>query len=179
MPTAAWVNIAPGDGEPDWMPLAREYKACRRTFILHVSSWSAFTPAINLAWKCIPYDSSQQPDDERGVYAFALDASKHTSFNLPPISSVLYVGETGDAGKATLKSRLASYRNIKSQRERPRVFGMLKTWKDSLLFYYATVQTGVSTKTCETSLLDSILPPANNKDFSAIVSNARNEALNS
>lgn len=178
MPISAWVNIASGDGEPDWAPLAREYKACKCTFILHVASWSEFNPATNLVWKCIPYDSSQQPDDDRGVYAFALDASKHTSFDLPPISNVLYVGETGDSSSATLKTRLAKYRNIKSQRERPRVFNMLQTWKESLLFYFATVQHGISTKDCERSLLDSILPPANNKDFSAIVSNARNDALN-
>ncbi len=179
MPTAAWVNIAPGKDEPDWIALAREYTSCKRTLILHVNSWQGYTASQSLQWKYVPYKSGQNPDDKRGVYAFVLNACKHTTSPIPPFSTVLYVGETGNSGNATLKSRLASYRNKKSQRERARVYNMLEQWEDSLLFYYATVNAGVSTKRCEKELLNALLPPGNDKDFSAKVSNARNAALDS
>lgn len=179
MPTSAWLNLAPGPGEPDWMPLAREYSGCRRTFILHVPSWEQCVTQYALDWEHVPYNSNEVPDDERGVYAFVLDASNHAPSPIPPVSCVLYIGETGDSGSATLKTRLQHYRNKKAQRERPRIYGMLDTWGNSLIFYYATVTTGTSTKQCETELLDALLPPANNKDFSATVSNARNHVLNS
>ena len=179
MPTAAWVDIAPGEGEPDWKPLAIEYRNCKRTLILHVTSWQGCTASQQLQWRSVPYRSNQEPDGERGVYAFVLDASNHFPSPIPPHSVVLYVGETGNTGNATLKSRLSNYRNKKAQRERPRVYSMLEEWGESLVFYYATVSAGISTKSCETDLLNAFLPPVNNKDFSAKVSNARNDALNS
>lgn len=177
MPSSAWINLAPGKGEPNWMSLAREFGNCRRTFILHVPSWEKYASAQNLTWKKVPYKSTKVPEDTRGVYAFVLNAKNHLPTTLPPLSYVLYVGETGDDGSATLRSRLAGYRNRKAQRDRARVYSMLDQWGDWLVFYYALVTTGVSTKACESSLLDALLPPVNNKDFSALVSNARKHVL--
>lgn len=179
MPTAAWLDLAQEEGEPDWMPLARQFGNCKRTFILHVPSWKSYVAKPVLTWKSVPYDSDEDPDDERGVYAFVLDAGEHSPSPIPPFSCVLYVGETGEASNATLKSRLENYRNKKAQRERPRIYGLLEQWGDSLFFYYATIAPGASTKECETALLDALLPPANSKDFSAKVSNARNHVLSS
>ena len=178
MPTAAWNDLAPGQGEPDWAPLAREFSECKRTLILRIPSWASYIASQQpLVWDSIPYRSNEQPANTRGIYAFVLLADQHSPSPIPPHSCVLYVGETGNTGNATLISRLRSYRNIKSQRERPRVFQMLQTWGDYLMFYYASVNAGISTKDCEAELLDSLLPPVNNKDFSAIVANARNAAL--
>ncbi|MBT7300342.1 MAG: hypothetical protein HN849_12550, partial [Victivallales bacterium] len=95
----------------------------------------------------------------------------------PPLSAILYVGETGESSDATLKSRLQSYRNKKAQRDRARLWSMLEQWGDNLDFYYATVSVGVSTKACENALLDALLPPANKKDFSATVRHARDYAF--
>ena len=179
MPTAAWLDLAPGEGEPDWESLSTEYSKCKRTFILHVPSWKGYAPQQTLKWKSVRYDSKDEPDDQRGVYAFVLEANKHAPAPIPPFSLVLYIGETGDTGDATLRSRLANYRNKKAQRSRARIYNMLDTWEASLVFYYAVLDPGVSTKKCETELLDAILPPGNDKDFTAIVSNARNAALDS
>lgn len=179
MPTAAWSDLASGEGEPDWGPLSREYTTCRRTFILHVPSWENYAPQQNLEWKSLQYDSDEEPEDQRGVYAFVLEANRHTLAPIPPFSLVLYIGETGDTGNATLKSRLANYRNKKAQKSRARVYNILDAWGASLTFYYAVVNPSISTKMCERELLDALLPPANDKDFTARVSNARKAALDS
>lgn len=178
MPTAAWNNLAAGDGEPDWKPLAREFRDCRRTFIPHVASWQGYKPLTTLRWKRIKYDSTAQPLDCRGVYAFVLCPETVFSTDVPPFGFILYVGETGEKGNATLRSRLRSYRNKRSQKSRARVYSMIDIWKEHLYFYFAEVSAGTSTKDCETTLLDALLPPCNEKDFSAKVSNARKDVLN-
>jgi len=178
MPNAAWVNLAGGKGEPEYAALGREFRASKMTFILHVPSWLAYTPLQTLDWKQVKYDSASFPDDSRGVYAFVLDSSQLAPGMFPPHAMVFYVGETGDQGNATLKSRLQNYRNKKAQRDRARLWAVLETWGEYLLFYYAVVAPGVSTKACETTLLDALVPPANKKDFSAKVRLAREAAFN-
>lgn len=177
MPTAAWTHLAPGKGEPDWKSLAGEFRDCKRTFIPHVPSWRGYQPLATLSWDRVKYDSTQQPLDRRGVYAFVLCPETILAQNVPPFGFILYVGETGDTGGATLKSRLRSYRNKRAQRSRARVYSMIEVWSEHLYFYFAEVSAGVNTKRCEKSLLDTLLPPCNEKDFSAKVSNARKEAL--
>jgi len=177
MPVAAWNNLAPGPGEPDWKALAGEFRDCQRTFIPHVESWQRFQSPATLKWNRIKYSSTQEPADERGVYAFVLCPDTVFTVAVPPFGFILYVGETGNSGKATLKSRLKCYRNKKAQKSRARVYSMIDVWAQHLYFYFAEVAASVSTKKCETSLLDALLPPCNEKDFSAIVSNARKEAL--
>ena len=178
MPIAAWNNLASGAGEPDWKSLAGEFRDCKRTFIPHVASWKDYKPPTTLSWKRVKYDSTQQPLDCRGVYAFVLCPETFLSSKAPPFGFILYVGETGDKGNATLRSRLLSYRNKRSQKSRARVYSMIDIWKDHLYFYFAEVSVGASTKQCETTLLDALLPPCNEKDFSAKVSNARKAVLN-
>ena len=178
MPTAAWNNLASGNGEPDWKSLARDFSDCKITFIPHVGSWQSYKPKTALNWKRVKYDSSSNPSDSRGVYAFVLCPEIILSSSVPPFGYILYVGETGNTVKATLKSRLLSYRNKRSQKSRARVYSMIDVWNDHLYFYYAEVRAGVSTKHCETTLLDTLLPPCNEKDFSAKVSNARKSVLN-
>ena len=177
MATAAWVNLEPGPGEPDWMPLAREFSVSVQRFFLHVQSWADYQAPQKLTWNSVPYSSSQHPPSVRGVYAFVLDARSHALSPIPPASFVLYVGETGDNGSATLKKRLTNYRNKRAQRARVRVYRMLEQWGDSLHFYFAPVNSGVSTKECEIALLDALLPPMNKADFTARVSNAREYVL--
>lgn len=173
MPVSAWNDLAGRDGEPEWAALGREYRNCKRTLILHVPSWHAYSPLQELQWKWVKYDSSDRADDSRGVYAFVLDCSSLAPDRFPPHACVLYVGETGDQGSGTLRSRLTNYRNKKAQRDRARVWDILQQWGDYLCFYFAAVGPGVSTKECETALLEALLPPANKKDFSAKVTQAR------
>jgi len=146
VPISVWSNLATGQGEPDWMPLAREFRACQQRFILHVQSWENCTPPQTLSWTSVRYDSNQDAIDDRGVYAFVLDASKYSPSPIPPQSCVIYVGEIGDSSSETLKTRLKNYRNKKLQRDHARVFYMLEHWGTSLLFYCAVVNQGVSTK---------------------------------
>ena len=177
MPTPAWPSVAADDDDPEWRTLGREYEACRRTLILHTPSWSSYTPLHAISWQKVKYDSAAQPVNRRGVYAFVLDASVVAGSHFPPMSTILYVGETGDTSGATLRSRLTNYRNINSQIDRVRIYNMLKIWKEDLYFYCADLPTGVSTKAFETVLLDAVLPPGNKKDFSATVSKALDHAF--
>lgn len=177
MAISAWIDLAGGKGEPAWEELGRQFRACRRKFILHVPSWQDYKPPIALQWQSLKYESKKEPVDKRGVYAFVLDSSTLAPGLFLPHACVLYVGETGDVSTATLKSRLVNYRNKKAQRNRARIWAMLDQWGPHLLFYYATIAQDVSTKACETALLDALLPPANNKDFSATVRLARDYAF--
>ncbi len=177
MPTAAWINLAPGKGEPDWRSLAGEFRHCRRTFIPHIPSWQRYQPIVTLSWQRVRYNSDQQPVNRRGVYAFVLCPEMILAQRVPPFGFVLYVGETGNSGSETLNSRLRSYRNKRAQRNRARIYAMIEIWSEHLYFYYGEVSTAIDTRTCEKSLLDTLLPPCNEKDFSAKVSNARKEAL--
>jgi len=178
MAEPAWVDIASDEEEPDWMILGRQFRECRAKLILHVPRWLSYTPLHELDWQKIKYRSDDLPPKVRGVYAFVLDVvSASTTNRFPPMSTVLYVGETGDESKETLRSRLQNYRNIKAQMNRPKVYSMLYHWGDHLDFYYAEVSTGTSTKAFETALLDALLPPKNKKDFSAIVRKARDYAF--
>lgn len=177
MASSAWVGLAGEEGEPDWSQLAREFKACKQTFLLHVRSWEDCTTTHPLVWSHVEYHSTDDPVDERGVYAFVLDAGRHSPSPIPPLSFVLYIGETGDDNDRTLKTRLRDYRNKKSQRERANVYPMLETWGDALLFYFAAVDAGVSTKDLEAQMLDSLLPPRNQAGFCATVRLARTAAF--
>lgn len=178
MAEAAWVDNASGDGEPDYLALGEEFKRCRANLILHVPSWQGYVPLHQLNWQKVKYKSNEQPANSRGVYAFVLNAaSASVAGRFPPVSTVLYVGETGDTSNATLRSRLKDYRKLKRQMKRPRVYGMIHRWGDQLDFHYAEVPAGISTKACETTLLDALLPPKNKKDFTALVSNARDYAF--
>ena len=177
MAITAWNNTADGEGEPSWASLAREFRASQMRFILHVPSWEAYKPLQVLQWDSIPYESKDLPVNKRGVYAFVLDIGVHSDSPLPPHACVLYVGETGDNGNATLASRLTNYRNKKAQRDRPQIWSMIAPWSSSLQFYYAAVRQSVSTKDCERTLLDALLPPVNINDFSAEVRMARQAAF--
>jgi len=177
VPTSAWIDLEKGPGEPDWMALRREYMECRTTFLLHVKSWEKYDALQSLTWKSVAYKSKKNAVDSRGVYAFVLDAKRHTPSPIPPLAFVLYIGETGDSSSGTLKTRLNNYRNMKAQRDRARVFEMLMRWGGSLRFYYAVVEEQNGTKSCEAELLNSLLPPVNKADFSATVKRARDAAL--
>lgn len=178
MPVSAWIDLAPGKGEPEWAALGREFKRCKRSFVPHVASWQAYAPPTPLNWHKVEYDSNQAPIDRRGVYAFVLDAAVLSPGFFPPMSLIMYVGESGDTSNATLRTRLRGYRNKKAQRDRARLWAMLEEWGEHLDFYYSEVPDGTSTKTCETALLDALLPPANKKDFSSTVRHALDYAFN-
>ncbi len=178
MPIAAWNNLASGEGEPDWNSLAGEFRDCKRTFIPHVASWQAYQPITRLNWRFVKYDSSSNAPTQRGVYAFVLCPVTILSTSVPPFGFIFYVGETGDHGNESLRTRLRSYRNKRQQRSRARIYSMIDLWSEHLYFYYAVVRSAVSTKEVEKLLLDALLPPCNEKDFSARVSNARKAALN-
>jgi hypothetical protein len=177
MAISAWTNLASGKGEPDYAELGREFRDCQVSLILHTPSWEKYLPIASLSWDKVKYDSAKAPADRRGVYAFVLDSSVVTAGPFPPLAVILYIGETGNTGAETLRSRLRGYRNKKSQRDRARIWRMLERWEERLEFYYAVVPVGTSTKACETSLLDALLPPLNKKDFSATVSLAREAAF--
>ena len=177
MSVPAWADLAKSEDEPDFMPLAMEFIASKRSFILHVPSWRNYLPLQKLVWKKVKYASQKKVVSKRGVYAFVVDSKTLLPGFFPPHSFILYIGETGNTSNSTLQTRLKNYRNPKNQKKRAHVWPMLHTWGDNLYFYYAEVSSKIDTKDCEQALLDALLPPLNMKDFSGVVNKARKHAF--
>lgn len=71
-------------------------------------------PLTNLEWKSVKYglddDIDKIPDDQRGIYAFAIC---HENSVLPPYGYILYIGIAGRKSDRSLRARYKDYLNEK------------------------------------------------------------------
>ena len=86
---------------------------------------------------------------------------------LPHVTNIAFHGADNEGLLAMLPDIIASTG-----------YSMIDIWSEHLYFYFAEVSVGVSTKQCKTSLLDALLPPCNEKVYSAKLGNARKAVLN-
>jgi len=141
----------------------KEYK---KTFILHPEQWRT-CQVQDLKWQFVKFDQQYIKDipTERGLYSFIV---KHLNNSFPNNGYVMYVGITGNvSNKRTLRSRYQEYLREINRPKRVHIHEMLNRWSDDLYFYFVPVpDKRVSLSKIETSLLDAMMPPLNENDFS-------------
>jgi hypothetical protein len=124
-----------------------------------------------LSWQSISYgegDIAKVPDDQRGVYAFALC---EPSAVLPPHGYVLYIGIAGRRkSKRSLRARYKDYLDEKQVRKRSRIARMIGTWHKVLRFYFVPVEDSFSSadlEKLEMQLNTALMPPFSEGDLEA------------
>lgn len=127
-------------------------------------------PVGTLIWDSISYGTTEidkVPNDKRGVYAFAIC---HPSDVLPPHGYVLYIGIAGRDSNRALRARYRDYLNEKKILKRERIARMIGTWHEVLRFYFAPVESDVSSsdlQLLEQKLNAALMPPCSEGDLEA------------
>ena len=99
----------------------------------------------------------------RGVYSFLI---AFHSDGFPPHGYLMYVGETGNKSKETLRSRFLSYFSEMKDQSRSIHYVLLKS--KYLHFQFSAVSDKRrNLRKVEESLCDALIPPYNVRDFSA------------
>jgi len=146
----------------------KRYKAEKHSFYMDVASWKKFTSPIALNWTRIAFGEATrtQVPTVRGLYVFTVVAP---TLGLPEHGYILYVGETGNTGGATLRFRYGQYlANLNNEDGRPAVFYMMDNWKDDLFFNFVPVPDAtIDVKAIQNSFIDALIPPVNKRDIDA------------
>lgn len=152
----------------DLVDFTKRFKAEQHEFFMDTASWKAFVSPIPLAWSHVPFReaSRQQIPQVRGLYVFTVQVP---DIGLPTHGYILYVGETGNRGNATLRSRYGQYlRNLANEDGRPAVFYMMDNWRDDLTFHFVAVPDAqIDVKAIQDSLINAVIPPVNKRDMDA------------
>lgn len=130
-----------------------------KRFVLHPGQWGGYPARLSLNWTRVqfrPDNRDQVPDDQTGVYSFAVQPSiaQH-----PGVSYLLYVGMTD---KQSFRARYDQYaREPSNPKRREHIAQMLEKWPQHLWFYFAAVSQSEDVAALEDELLSSYLPPHN------------------
>lgn len=159
---------------------ASDFTDHKLSFILSPKQWTQFQLATTLNWKCEHLDASNvaQVPKTRGVYAHSIRVAVPL---MPPTDYITYIGLVGDkktignkGNKRHLQQRFKEYLTETDKPGRPLVWSMLSQYKGFMWFHYAEVpDESVSLTMIETALLDALLPPCNQEDFSINIKEAR------
>lgn len=158
----------------DLVRSADHYKSQHYEFYLDPDGWRTFSTPHIFAWTKVRFDQPNQSliPKERGVYAFTVE---HTPSKFPGHGYILYVGISGDKSGSNLHRRYGQYlSHQKTGKGRQKVAFMLQKWPLDLFFSYCALPgAAVNLKELETSLLGTLNPPINQKDFPAKIAAAR------
>jgi len=115
--------------------------------------------AINLNWTEVPFNAAQVnniPNNQKGIYCFVVKPRYNQFFET---RYLYYVGQT----TRNFRVRYQEYLNdsLGKGKPRPKVFAMLKLWRDYLHFYYAPIPHNIQIDDCETKLLNTFVPRVN------------------
>lgn len=154
------------------------YKGSCHSFFLDLKAWRKFQSKVELNWTKVRFNKENRKEvpKERGIYVFSVALSP--SF-LPEHGYMLYMGITGDSSAATLYSRFGQYLLERHRRSgRPKVCLMLEQWEDDLFFSFVPLSDRrLSLCKLENEFLSAVIPPVNERDFKAKISNARRAAF--
>lgn len=142
------------------------------TFVLTPEHLAARNSVLeSLDWQAVPFADTEAlvriPDDKRGVYAFAI---RQESTVLPPHSYVLYIGIAGRRSQRSLRDRYKDYLSASHLIRRARLARMISTWHNVLTFYFAPVESAVTSnqlQTLERELNSALIPPFSEGDLEA------------
>jgi hypothetical protein len=158
----------------DFVKFADHYKSQFYEFYLDPDGWRKFSTPHSLAWKKVRFSETNRSliPTQRGIYAFTVE---HAPSKFPGHGYILYLGISGDTSASNLRRRYGQYLlNQKTGKGRPRVAYMLQKWPDDLFFSYCPLpDAAVDLAELETSLLGTLSPPINQKDFPAKIAAAR------
>ncbi|TGG91793.1 hypothetical protein E4656_15530 [Natronospirillum operosum] len=130
----------------------------------------------NLSWSSIKYgsdDIEQVPDDQRGIYAFAICYDNEI---LPPHGYILYIGIAGRNSSRSLRERYKDYLNERKVYKRARIARMIGNWHSVLRFYYAPISSDVTSdelQEIEKELNSALLPTFSEGDLEADIKRKR------
>ena len=148
-----------------------------RSFILNPARLQADNFAVaNLDWQAIQYGPAteeQVPDDQRGIYAFAVRVE---SAVLPPHGYILYLGIAGRDSNRSLRERYQDYLNMNKVRKRVGIARMIADWHEVLQFIFAPVDDAFSSQDLqrlEIQLNTALIPPYSEQDIDADVRSRR------
>ncbi|ELQ6169870.1 hypothetical protein [Cronobacter dublinensis] len=154
------------------------YKANCWSFFLDLKAWRNFQVNCPLRWTRIKFDKCNHGNipKTRGIYVFTIALE---SSIMPEHGYILYMGITGDKSSATLYSRFDQYyKDYIKKKGRPKVYNFLERWKDDLYFSFVSIpDQRRSLAKIEQSFLSAIIPPVNERDIEAQISNARRAAF--
>ncbi len=123
--------------------------------------WSQCVLPADLQWMSVPFTEDNQdsvPSDQFGVYAFMLEPA----FVGPPKSAyLLYIGQTGDT--RGFRRRYGDYLYYQRTGNRFVISRMLRRWDGHIWFYYAPVADATLLDGIENVLLNTCIPPYNDK----------------
>ena len=124
-----------------------------------------------LNWEKIHYldegSFSKIPSDKRGIYAFAISVENEF---FPNNSLILYIGIAGRKSDRSLRERFSDYHSRSKILKRPKISRMLSRWREVLVFYYAPIETAISSSSLELfekQLSTLFLPPMGSGDVEA------------
>lgn len=159
--------------------LVADFSRHKRSFILSPKQWSEFKLSTALNWKKEPLLAKriESIPKTRGIYAHSICIDLP---NIPPNGYVTYIGLVGDkkskgaSGVSRhLQQRFKEYLAEQQKLHRGKVWEVLKQYSDYMVFHYAEIpDTNVRLHQIETALLDTLLPPCNQNDFSIEIGKA-------
>lgn len=160
--------------------LAIALKDHRKTFLLYPRHWKSFPKNISLKWNtqcCLKEAEAQSVPRQRGIYALVVH---HPNTNFPSNNYLFYVGLVGDKKKKgiinnerSLKARFREYLREEKALGRALVWEMLRQFRGHVYFQFVTIpDKRIRLSQIETALLDALLPPCNEEDFSIEVGKA-------
>ena len=139
-------------------------------FILYPKDWHA-PSRYGLTWDSIPFasDEIEKIPERPGLYAFSLQCS---CADAPPTSYIMYIGIVG-IGTGMNRHLKTRYKEYLGKQKRPLVRHMINKWRDHLRFYFVPVNSQEhKLEEIETYLLDKLIPPCNEEDFSGHLKDA-------
>ena len=146
--------------------LVDRIKADSEEFWLSPTQWRKSTVPQMLIWKSVRFSKTKASSVpvSRGVYSFVIACCTK---GLPQHGYLVYVGETGNTSKETLRSRFLSYFSEMKDQSRS-VHYVLRKYQQYLYFQFCEVHDKRrNLRKVEESLCDALIPPYNVRDFSA------------
>lgn len=142
----------------------------QRAFQLSPAQWRRFSTTFTLSWQRaqFTYNNRRLIPKRPGIYAFIVE---YVGGQFPPHGYIMYLGVAGLKPGRDLHARYGEYLR---ETKRLSIQKMLNDYKDDIFFHYAPLDASPDElKSLETALIDAMMPPINEGDFSAEIKRRR------
>ena len=150
----------------DLIPSVDDLRLAKQEFMLSPQQWRTLDiPSLDWEFVRFSKENKETIPQKKGIYCFII---RHDHAALPMHGYIAYVGLTGKSEQRNLRVRYSEYLRDQVRPKRIHIHQMLNRWSDDLYFYFSVVENNdIGLTTIETALLDALIPPFNEKDFSA------------